>query len=178
MHIIIDGYNLIFAVSEFEQIIDRKNLETARAALLMALSPYKEKTRQELTVVFDGRDKPGDEHLDLSQKQLHEGITVVFSKGTTADEDIMDLIGSSQNPKNTCIVTSDKKILRSARSSGCKVAEPREFFERITPRTGKRRTSPHAEPALKYQEVSEEQVGYWLKIFQQGKKGGGGIKPR
>ncbi len=44
MHIIIDGYNLIFAVPELVEVMDKENMETAREALLAALSGYEGKS--------------------------------------------------------------------------------------------------------------------------------------
>ncbi|MCQ4574850.1 MAG: NYN domain-containing protein [Candidatus Brocadiales bacterium] len=166
MHIIIDGYNLIFAVPELVEVMDKGKMETAREVLLAALSDYEGKSRQKVTVVFDGRDKEGDEYMAISQKQHHGGVNVIFSKGTTADEDIKDIINSSPNTKNMCIVTSDKSIIQTARSSGCKLAEPGEFYKKITPAPKKGRASTRGEPLVKYREVPEEQVDYWLKVFK------------
>ncbi len=171
MHYVIDGYNVIFAVPELEKILDRDDMETAREALLAALSQYKDKSRQEFTVVFDGKAQEG-EGLEPPQKQLREGINVAFTKGTTADEDIEELISTSPGPRNICVVTSDKRILRAARSSGCRTAKPMEFYDTIARhpgragKSGKKRTGPRAEPAAKYQGVPEGEVNYWLRLFR------------
>ncbi len=168
MHNVIDGYNVIFAVPELEKILDRDDMETAREALLAALSQFKDKSRQEFTVVFDGKAQEG-EGLEHPQKQLREGINVAFTEGTTADEDIEELISTSASPRNICVVTSDKRILRAARSSGCRTAKPMEFYDRIvrpSGKSGKKRTGPRAEPAAKYQGVPEGEVNYWLRLFR------------
>ncbi len=165
MHIIIDGYNLIFAVPTLERVVDKESMEMARETLLEALSRYKEKSRQEFTVVFDGRAQEGED-FGPSEKQVRGGINVLFSKGTTADEDIMNLISSLPNPRNMCIVTSDKGIIREARASGCQVTEPQEFYKKITGPSKKEKTRPRAEPMAKYQGPSENEVDYWLKLFK------------
>ncbi|MFQ5862843.1 MAG: NYN domain-containing protein [Candidatus Brocadiales bacterium] len=165
MHIIIDGYNLIFAVPALEKVLDRESMETARETLLTALSRHKITSGQEFTVVFDGRAQEG-EGQGPSQKQIRGGISVIFSKSTTADEDIENLINSSSNPKNMCIVTSDKSILKAAKASGCRVTRPRDFYKKITQPLKKGRVLPRAEPMVKYQGPSEEEVDYWLKLFK------------
>lgn len=165
MHIIIDGYNLIFTVPALEKILDRENMEMAREALLMVLARYKDTSRQEFTVVFDGRGHE-DESLGPSQRQVREGISIVFSKGATADEDIMGLISSSSTPKNICVVTSDKAIIKEAKASGCRIVKPKDFYKKITPASKKERVLPRAEPMAKYQGLPEGEVDYWLKMFK------------
>lgn len=165
MHIIIDGYNVIFAVPELEEVLDRENMETARETLLAALSRYKGTSRQEFTVVFDGRTTEG-EHFGPSEKQVREGINVFFSKGVTADEDIIGMVKSSSAPRDICVVTSDNGIIRAARASGCSVAKPGEFYKKMAPPSPKKRKPSQVEPAVKYRGPTENEVDYWLKFFR------------
>lgn len=165
MHIIIDGYNCIFAVPELEQVLDRESMEMAREALVTMLSRHKGAGRQEFTVVFDGRAEEG-EHPGPAERQIREGINVLFSKGVSADEDIIGIINSSSNPRDMCIVTSDNGIIRAARASGCRIAKPDEFYKEIAPSSKKKGKSPHAEPTVKYHGPAESEVDYWLKLFK------------
>lgn len=174
MHNVIDGYNVIFAVPALEEILDREDMETARAALVATLASHKDTSRQEFTVVFDGKTQEG-ESLEHPQKQLREGINVIFTKGITADDEIVRLVSDSRHPRNICVVTSDNKILRAARSSGCRTATPLEFYDRITRppgragksgKSGKNRAGSRAEPAAKYHGVPEGEVNYWLRRFR------------
>jgi predicted RNA-binding protein with PIN domain len=146
-------------------------METARAALVAALASHKDTSRQEFTVVFDGKTQEG-ESLEHPQKQLREGINVIFTKGITADDEIVRLVSDSRHPRNICVVTSDNKILRAARSSGCRTVTPMEFYDRITRppgragKSGKNRAGGRAEPAAKYHGVPEGEVNYWLRRFR------------
>ena len=165
MRIIIDGYNFIFAVPELEQVLDRESMEMAREALLTLLSRHKGASRQEFTVVFDGRAEEG-EYPGPAERQVREGINVFFSRGTSADEDIVGIINSSSNPRDMCIVTSDNGIIRAAKASGCRIAKPGEFYEEIAPSSKKKGKPSHTEPTVKYHGPTESEVDYWLKIFK------------
>lgn len=165
MHIIIDGYNLIFTVPALEKVLDRENMEMAREALLMVLARYKDTSRQEFTVVFDGSKHEGG-NIGPSQRQVRGGISIIFSKGATADEDIVGLISSSPNPRDICIVTSDKTIIKAARESGCRTIRPREFYRKVTVSARVERVLPRAEPMAKYQGLPEGEVEYWMKVFK------------
>ncbi len=173
MHNLIDGYNVIFAVPALEEALDREDMEAAREALVAALASHKDTSRQEFTVVFDGKTQEGEgvEH-EHPQKESRGGVTVIFTKGTTADDEIVRLISASPSPRNICVVTSDNKILRAAKSSGCRTAKPREFYDRVTRppgragKSGKKRAGSRAEPAAKYRGVPEGEVNYWLRRFR------------
>lgn len=179
MHNLIDGYNVIFAVPALEEALDREDMETARAALVAALASHKDTSRQEFTVVFDGKTQEGEgvEH-EYPLKESRGGVSVIFTKGITADDEIVRLVSASRHPRNICVVTSDNKILRAARSSGCRTATPREFYDRITRppgragksgssgKSGKTHAGSRAEPAAKYHGVPEGEVNYWLRRFR------------
>lgn len=165
MHIIIDGYNVVFGVPELEQVLEKENMEMARETLLEVLSRHKGTSRQEFTVVFDGRVEEG-ERFGPSQKEVRGGVNVLFSKGVSADEDIINIINSSPNPKNMCIVTSDNGIIKAAKTSGCRVSKPVEFYKKIAPPSKKKSKPSRAEPKVKYQGPTENEVDYWLKLFK------------
>jgi predicted RNA-binding protein with PIN domain len=180
---LIDGYNFIFKIPRLERAAETDTLEKAREELISLLARYKLISGQDFTVVFDGREQavappgvskekytPG--HLEQS---IVQGIKVIFSKATTADEDIISLLQGFPNPKEITVVTSDNAILRAARSHGCPTAPPEEFYKKITRTLKKEKFGDAKEPGGKYQDLQEHEVKYWLKYFKD-RLGEGGVK--
>lgn len=161
---VIDGYNFIFKIPRLEGAVERSSLEKAREELLSLLARYKLITNQDFTVVFDGREQKG--YQPGPAEQLFQGIKVMFSKATTADEDIISLIQVFPNPGEITVVTSDNSILRAARRSGCHTSPPDEFYKKVTSTLKKEKFTSTKEPSGKYQGLPEHEVKYWLKYFR------------
>ena len=122
-HIIVDGYNLIFAWDELKALaLDR--LDLARERLMDILSGYAGFTGAKLVLVFDGFRTPGNPG---SRTEYHN-ISVAFTKdGETADayiERIVDEIGKNYAVR---VVTSDNLIRLSALRSGVLRCSSGEF---------------------------------------------------
>ena len=122
-HIIVDGYNLIFAWDELKALA-RDRLDLARERLMDILSGYAGFTGAKLVLVFDGFRTPGNPG---SRTEYHN-ISVAFTKdGETADayiERIVDEIGKNYAVR---VVTSDNLIRLSALRSGVLRCSSGEF---------------------------------------------------
>ena len=122
-HIIVDGYNLIFAWDELKALA-RDRLDLARERLMDILSGYIGFTGAKLVLVFDGFRTPGNPG---SRTEYHN-ISVAFTKdGETADayiERIVDEIGKNYTVR---VVTSDNLIRLSALRSGVLRCSSGEF---------------------------------------------------
>lgn len=122
-HIIVDGYNLIFAWDELKALA-RDRLDLARERLMDILSGYAGFTGAKLVLVFDGFRTPGNPG---SRTEYHN-ISVAFTKdGETADayiERIVDGIGKNYAVR---VVTSDNLIRLSALRSGVLRCSSGEF---------------------------------------------------
>ena len=82
IHLIVDGYNLIRQSQEL-QLLDARELEAGRLALLARLAVYRERSRHKITVVFDGW-LGGDLKESRDRRQ---GILIIYSRrGEKADE--------------------------------------------------------------------------------------------
>ncbi|MFN3467211.1 MAG: NYN domain-containing protein, partial [Candidatus Brocadiales bacterium] len=154
-----------------EGVVERASLEKAREELISLLAHYKLISNQDFTVVFDGREQK--EYPPVPMEQFSQGIRVMFSKATTADEDIISLTERFPNPKEITVITSDNSILRATARAGCHTSPPEEFYKKITLTLKKEKFTPTREPTGKYQELPEHEVKYWLKFFQKKLKGGG-----
>lgn len=123
LHLIIDGYNLLFSTGMVEGTGPLKGL---RHELLQALERYQAARGHRLTVVFDGaRDEPA------STETSHAGhLRVVFSEpGETADEAIQQRVADA--PTETIVVTSDRSLQRSASRSGVVVVDVETFAAKV-----------------------------------------------
>ena len=122
-HIIVDGYNLIFAWDELKALA-RDRLDLARERLMDILSGYAGFTGAKLVLVFDGFRTPGNPG---SRTEYHN-ISVAFTRdGETADayiERIVDEIGKNYAVR---VVTSDNLIRLSALRSGVLRCSSGEF---------------------------------------------------
>lgn len=122
-HIIVDGYNLIFAWDELKALA-RDRLDLARERLMDILSGYAGFTGARLVLVFDGFRTPGNPG---SRTEYHN-ISVAFTRdGETADayiERIVDEIGKNYAVR---VVTSDNLIRLSALRSGVLRCSSGEF---------------------------------------------------
>ena len=122
-HIIIDGYNLIFAWDELKALAAER-LDLARERLMDILSGYAGFTGAKLVLVFDGFRTPGNPG---SRSEYHN-ISVAFTKdGETGDayiERIVDEIGKNYTVR---VVTSDNLIRLSALRSGVLRCSSGEF---------------------------------------------------
>ncbi len=112
MHLIIDGYNLIRQSLEL-QLLDARELEAGRRALLARLAPYRERSRHKITVVFDGW--LGGDLKETRDRQA--GILIIYSRlGEKADEVIKRLLTTER--QRAVVVTSDREIQTWAQEVG------------------------------------------------------------
>jgi uncharacterized protein len=122
LELIIDGYNLI-RQSNSLSLVDARNLEQGREALLKRLAAYKKVRGHPIIVVFDGW---GGVNLS-STRTRHKGIQVVYTgKGETADEWIKRGV---ENVRYGAVVTSDREIQEDAERAGLSAISS-DAFER------------------------------------------------
>ncbi len=113
VHLIIDGYNLI-RQSMWLSLLDARDLEAGREALLESLADYRRRRPQhKITVVFDGWQGGG---VRESRDRVH-GIGVVYSRrGERADEVIKRLL--SREGSRAVLVSSDRELQDWAEAAG------------------------------------------------------------
>jgi predicted RNA-binding protein with PIN domain len=102
-HLIVDGYNIIFAWPELSALKD-VNLQDARELLIATLADYAAMTRQKVTVVFDSHRRPD---ADASQQEV-SGIQVIYSgRKISADHVIERLLFEAKSTDEVTVATSD-----------------------------------------------------------------------
>jgi predicted RNA-binding protein with PIN domain len=102
-HLIVDGYNIIFAWPELSALKD-VNLQDARELLIATLADYAAMTRQKVTVVFDSHRRPD---ADASQQEV-SGVQVIYSgRKISADHVIERLLFEAKSTDEVTVATSD-----------------------------------------------------------------------
>lgn len=125
LHIVIDGYNLIYQSRHFADV-DRTDLQTLRQKLVDALAAYKKFRPHAITVVFDGTAAP----TDLPRLDRRKGIEVRFSRpGELADTVIKRM--AAREKERLLVVSSDRDVSAFAAGRGAAVIGAAEFEERL-----------------------------------------------
>jgi predicted RNA-binding protein with PIN domain len=107
-HLLVDGSNIMHAWPELRTLLKRDR-DTARSRLSLAVAAIHDAGQARVTLVFDGR---GSE-LVVEQPSGHTNLAHVFTPtGTTADDVIEQLVGRAAAP-GACVVASDDRAVRS-----------------------------------------------------------------
>lgn len=158
--VLIDGFNLIYKFPDLEEKMSRGDLPGAMRGLLGILKDYQAHTKKKLRVVFDGRKQKG---LDMTSERVGV-IDVFYSLDYTADFVIMQFIKQDPKPALTTVVSSDKQIVSFVNRFGAPFIHSENFAELV-----KKTLEPEAPPLPPEKEenvsLSEEEVGFWEKMF-------------
>jgi predicted RNA-binding protein with PIN domain len=105
LHLVIDGYNLI-RQSPWLSVLDARDLEAGREALLAALSEYRQRRPQhKVTVIFDGWQGGALQE----SRDLCRGVGVIYSRrGERADEVIKRML--AREGRRVVMVSSDREL--------------------------------------------------------------------
>ena len=122
LHLIIDGYNLI-RQSPWLSLLDARDLEEGREALLRTLADYRQSRPQhKITVVFDGWQGGGLRE----SRDVRRGVGVVYSRrGERADEVIKRLL--AREGRRAVMVSSDRELQDFADRKGATWVAAGEF---------------------------------------------------
>ena len=121
-HYIIDGNNLIGKIPTIKKL-QKSRKQTSREKLAFLIGRYFSKSRNSVTLHFDG-------HLNEAIKV--SGIKIKYSGSHTADDKIKLEIERSKNPKNIIVVTSDNNVAEFARVCRCQVIKSEDFSKNLS----------------------------------------------
>ena len=156
MHVIVDGYNLLYAASD----VRAEQADVERELLCRYLQAYAKRSGQRVTVVFDGTAGPNARTGDV-----FAGLEVVFAgPGRDADSVIVAMIEDSTSPRELMVVSSDRRITLAARRRRATVMRSHDFA-RLMSAVLRRRVRRRGEPREKQHGLSSEQIEYWLRQF-------------
>ncbi|MCF7804556.1 MAG: NYN domain-containing protein [Candidatus Marinimicrobia bacterium] len=158
-HYILDGYNVIHAISKLMQALDVSAKE-ARRQLREHVHSYCNTGEITATIVYDSRTMPNmfDDYQDADQPH------VVYVSNSSDADDFIIREAEKQANQNTTIVTRDNKVGQMASGAGCSVMTPREFFDFTEKRLGGRSGSR----PRKYSDhkMSQDEIEQWKDLFK------------
>jgi predicted RNA-binding protein with PIN domain len=173
-HIVIDGYNLIFADPRLREMA-LASLDEARRMLEGALSSYRTHTGSDITLVFDG----AREGVPGGVIEHRSGITVIFSAaGRTADaavEDVTRDVIARERGAAVAVVSSDREVGRRVRRLGARVRRSREFASQMWARLHRKdrpRGGERIDPQ-KERRLSPREVEAWERLFRERRRKSG-----
>lgn len=167
-NLIIDGYNLIHAIPALARHLN-SDLQRARELLLIKLANYARLTQTRITVVFDGQK------MGWPIQSAQPGVTVVFTHGRKADQEIKDRASRITNKQDWLIITSDfdicyfvKGLMIQTRSSEDFAAELMALENRDRKKSAARK-SRAASDRVEKKPTSEDQA-WAYDVFLKNKK--------
>ncbi len=122
-HVIVDGYNVIRRVADFDRLFE-SSIRAAREALLLYCVRWKGGRDHvgQVTVVFDG-----DSSVEGSEEGFRPGVRSCFSRsGEEADARIAKLVAAGDAAR-IVVVSDDGDVTRKARLEGARVMSVSEF---------------------------------------------------
>lgn len=126
-YLLVDGYNIIFAWPELNEIA-KDNMDAARGKLLDELCKYQSVRKCQVIVVFDAYrvQRHQEEMLD------YHNIHVVFTReAQTADHFIEKFAHDNQKKYDITVATSDGLQQIIIRGAGCAVWSARDLHEEV-----------------------------------------------
>jgi uncharacterized protein len=163
MSLIIDGYNLLYAVGVLGSGAGPHGLERARLALLNFLAESLDPHDIPHTlVVFDAHDAP----WGATRTVQHRGLTVHFAvRYEDADSLIEELIGRDSAPRRLTVVSGDHRLQRAARRRRAKAIDSEVWYEQVVRERKQRREAASDMPARPPVPLLQEDVDYWMRQF-------------
>jgi predicted RNA-binding protein with PIN domain len=162
MPVLIDGYNLLFALG---WIRGRRGgpaaLEKARRHLLGLLSGVYGPEAGTVTVVFDAANAPAG----VADYEIYQGVHVRYARRREqADDLIEEAIRRDSAPRRLTIVSDDRRLQKAARRRQCVALSCADYVDELERRRGargRRRTDRPPKPEA----VSPEESRHWLREF-------------
>jgi predicted RNA-binding protein with PIN domain len=166
MRVIIDGYNLLFAVGRLGPRSGKPALEGARRWLVQQLGQGATAVA-DVTVVFDGYGRAEAAGSSVGgETPPNPRVGVVFSRGESADDVIEELIRAEPAPRRLTVVSDDHRLKQAARRRGCAVLGCLDYIERLgeAPRGAAEQPPEETKPDAPAGEEAER----WRRAFGDG----------
>jgi uncharacterized protein len=165
--LLIDGYNLMHFAGLARTKYGPGGFERARDRFLKLLQQgLTAEERACTTVVFDAQHAP---YPNRTARHLR-GMTVLFSPpGQEADDTIEELVRAHSAPRKLIVISSDRRLQRSAGLRKAAWIDADGFLEELDRRQAAERTEAapaHAPPSARTdRELSAAELDEWLDVF-------------
>jgi len=125
-HLLIDGYNILYAWRWLRPGRETApTLDAARARLVEAIYAIHDVDAIAVTVVFDGRGAVVQQDAAASSA----GIAVLFAPaGKTADSVIENLVAGARDPRACTVATADALERETVTASGASCVSPEDLL--------------------------------------------------
>ena len=150
MAYIVDGNNVMGQTPGWH-----RDKAKSRMRLLEQLADFARVKKARVTVIFDGEpDRAAPEG------SAFRGVKVLYAdRGSDADTKIVRLVESSTDSRGITVVTSDRRLAMSVRSSGATVIRSGEFRKQVESALASSSSADEDKPF----EVHD--VNAWLRYF-------------
>ena len=165
MPLLIDGFNLIYKFPELEKKMYRGKLNDARMGLIEIISDYNKIKKNKTGIVFDGKRDLGDK---TKQEQI-KGIQIYYSHDLSADHIIKEFIKKDPNPRMTTVVTSDRELIFRLTPFKPEIIKSEDFAELILKKLKEQNLPPDKPEKDDNPLLSQEEIGFWEKMFKKRK---------
>jgi predicted RNA-binding protein with PIN domain len=120
VHVVIDGYNV--TKTGYGEL----SLAEQRARLIGGLAPLAAQSGAEITVAFDGGEKPP------VQPATPRGVRVLFSAADEIADDLIRRLVAAEPPgRAVVVVTNDRQVIRDTGSDGAWAVPSQVLLERL-----------------------------------------------
>lgn len=130
MILILDAYNVLHSVREFQTALDQ-SLQTARHALAHFCEAllHRRGDISDIYLVFDGA------HVSPEFYEEPQGpLWIIFSQpDEDADDRIIELMDTLPSSLQMTVVSRDNYVMNHARSRGASILSPDAFYEKYSP---------------------------------------------
>ena len=123
--LIIDGYNVLHTQPHLVTLM-RSDMEQARHQLVRQIEAATLAMADQVTLVFDGKERGRDEGLSRSRFEV-----IYASKELSADGLIERLVDKATTPERICVITSDTLEQRTVSGSGAYTMSAHEFMNQL-----------------------------------------------
>lgn len=159
MHYLIDGYNLLFRLSE-----GKPSLQSQRQTIIRSLQKEFSLLSLEGTIIFDGSHRR-EEQSGLSYRSP---LVIAYSpSGETADQYILEKIETAATPSQITVVTDDRSLASQARSLGAQTNSLSAFLAQLKKKHAKRRKNGEELHAQRPFKETEKEFARLLKAFEE-----------
>lgn len=160
MRYILDGYNIIFSGDIASRQCAPDELAGARRQLIRLSAQLRRKTHARILIFFDG----GEEGAHQPRRHSEGGVEIVFSRvDSSADDDIIDHLRRTTGTRTLVVVSDDNAVKRAARRARARAMGTAQFLRETSKTLSAGKLT--SEPPVKYQGISEHEVGWWKRYF-------------
>jgi predicted RNA-binding protein with PIN domain len=164
--LVIDGYNVIYAIPGLRKKILKQGPQSARDGLIALCVQYRmaRKDISSICIVFDGTEANSVRNSEgvMQGSKISNGVNVIFSRGEKeADDIIIDLLRKNQPASDFTVISSDNYVRNNSRIYSAHLMSPTAFCRAL-----EKKVIPADKPHKKtfgHSKPYKSEITYWYK---------------